>query len=181
MYYEIKTARLRLRPLDISDLETVHIYASDEENTVYMVWLPNHTLEDTARFLTHVTDEWRKDNPDFYEFAIVLDGLQIGAISIYLDNTKKIGELGWIINKRYWKKGIASEAAFAIKDFAINTLKVTKLTANCDYRNVSSYNLMKKIGLKLENDSAVRTYSKNNETAKELTYSLVISSKGDSV
>ncbi len=174
MFYEIKTDRLVLRPLDISDLETVHTYASDEENTTYMFRLPNYTIEETAQFLTDTTKEWKKDNPDFYEFAIVLNGLQIGAISIYLDDTRKVGELGWIINKKYWKKGIATEAAFAIKDFAINTLKVTKIIANCDYRNVGSYSLMKKIGLKLENDNGVRTYTKNNETAKELTYSLVV-------
>ncbi len=177
MFYEIKTDRLVLRPLDIADLKTVHIYASDEENTTYMCWLPNHTVEETEQFLIRVTNEWKKDNPSFYEFAIVLDGLQIGAISIYLDDTRKIGELGWIINKRYWKKGIAFEAAIAMKDFAINTLKVTKIIANCDWRNVSSYSLMKKIGMKLESDNGVRTYSKNNETAKGLTYSLVI---GDS-
>lgn len=174
MFYEIKTDRLLLRPLNIADLETVHIYASDEENTIYMCWLPNHTVEETAQFLIRVTKEWEKDNPSFYEFAIVLDGLQIGAVSIYLDDTRKIGELGWIINKQYWKKGIALEAALAIKDFAINTLKVKKLTATCDYRNVGSYNLMNKIGLKLEKDNGVRTYAKNNETVKELNYSLVI-------
>lgn len=174
MFYEIKTDRLVLRPLNIADLETVHRYASDEENTTYMLWLPNRTVEETAQFLIGVTNEWEKDNPDFYEFAIVLDGLQIGAISISLDDTRKTGELGWIINKRYWNKGIASEAAIAIKDFAINTLKVTKITANCDYRNASSYSLMNKIGLTLENDKGVRTYTKNNETVKELTYSLVI-------
>lgn len=175
MYYEIKTDRLVLRPLNIADLETVHIYAADEENTAYMLRLPNHTIEETAQFLIHVTKEWEKDNPDFYEFAIVLKGLQIGAISIYLDNTRKIGELGWIINKQYWKQGIATEAAFAIKAFAINTLKVTKIIANCDYRNAGSYRLMEKIGLKLENGNGIRTYTQNNETAKELTYSLVVS------
>lgn len=37
MFYEIKTDRLILRPLDISDLATVHTYASDEENTTYML------------------------------------------------------------------------------------------------------------------------------------------------
>lgn len=174
MFYEIKTDRLVLRPLNIADLETVHVYASDEENTTYMCWLPNNTVEETAQFLIRVTDEWKKDNPSFYEFAIVLDGLQIGAISIYLDDTRKIGELGWIVNKRFWKKGIASEAAIAIRDFAINTLKVSKIIANCDWRNIGSYRLMSKIGLTLENDNGVRTYSKNNETAKGLTYSLVI-------
>lgn len=66
-----------------------------------------------------------------------------------------------------WQKGIASEAAFAI-----NTLHLKKLIANCDYRNAASYTLMNKIGLKLEKDDGVRTYPKKHETVKQLTYSM---------
>lgn len=175
MYYEIKTDRLVLRPLCLDDLETVHTYASDQENTLYMLWLPNDSLKETADFLQLVTREWEKDRPDYYEFAVVLDGLQIGAVSVYLDETRKTGELGWILHKKYWKKGIALEAALAVKDFAVNILKVTKVTANCDDRNVSSYRLMEKLGLALENDTGTRTYKKTSETAKELTYSLMVS------
>jgi len=60
VYYEIKTDRLVLRPLDISDLETVHAYASDEENTLYMLMLPNNTIEETMEYLNYVTSEWKK-------------------------------------------------------------------------------------------------------------------------
>lgn len=175
MMYQIKTPRLLLRPLCSADLQTVHAYASDPENTAYMVWLPNNTLEETAQFLARISAEWAKDDPAFYEFAIVLDGLQIGAISVYLDETRKTGELGWILHKHYFKRGIATEAALAVKDFAINTLHVAKLTANCDFRNVASYRLMAAIGLKLEKDDGMRTYAKKHETARELTYSLVVS------
>ena len=50
---EIKTDRFVLRPLSINDLDTVHIYASDPENTRFMMWLPNDTKEETARELTY--------------------------------------------------------------------------------------------------------------------------------
>ena len=174
MYYEIKTNRLLLRPLSLNDLESVHVYASDKENTMFMYWLPNDTKEETSQFLSKVTDEWKKESPNFYEFAIVINGEQIGAVSVTLNEQKDVGELGWIINKQYWKNGYAAEAAFAIKEFAIKELKVLKLTANCDYRNRDSYKLMEKIGLTLENDSETRTYPKSGETVKELTYSLYI-------
>lgn len=174
MYYEIKTERLLLRPLNIADLKTVHEYSSDEETTRFMMFLPNRSTDETAVFLHCVTKEWEKDEPSFYEFAISLDGLQIGAISIYLDDKKEVGELGWVLNKKHHKKGYASEAAFAIKDFALNVLKLKKLIAQCDYRNTPSRHLMEKIGLKLEDDNGVRTYIKRTETARELTYSLTV-------
>jgi len=47
-------------------------------------------------------------------------------------------------------KGFATEAALAIKSFAINQLKVKKLLARCDCRNLNSARLMEKIGLRLK-------------------------------
>lgn len=174
MYYEINTERLLLRPLNISDLKTVREYDSDDENTQFMCYLPNRTIQETKDFLKRVTSEWEKAEPHFYEFAVVLKGVQIGAVSVYLDEKREVGELGWILNKKFHKMGYATEAAFAIKDFALNVLHLKKIIAQCDYRNAPSYHLMEKIGLKLESDDGTRTYVKRNETAKELTYSLTV-------
>ena len=104
MLYEIKTDRLILRPLDISDLATVHTYASDEENTKYMFWLPNDTIEETKQFLSDVTNEWKKAVPNYYEFAIVFEGLQIGAISVMLNEAlleKRNSNRSGACNKRF--------------------------------------------------------------------------------
>lgn len=174
MYYEIQTNRLLLRPLNISDLNTVHEYASDYENSHFMLRLPNQTIEETADFLTRVTAEWEKSEPAFYEFAVVLNGLQIGHVSVYPDEDREVGELGWILNKRFQNNGYALESARAIKDFALNVLHLKKLIAQCDYRNAPSYRLMEKLGLKLESDDGIRIYIKRNETARELTYSLTV-------
>lgn len=173
MYPKIKTERLLLRPLDLSDLDGMHEYASDKENTTYMYLLPRK-IEETAEFLSGVTKEWKKDMPSFYEFAIELDGKLIGSISVYLSDNRDSGSLGWILNKKYWNNGYATEAAMALKDFALNILQVKKLTANCDYRNIASSHVMEKIGLKLESDNGIRVYPKKNETVRELTYSLVV-------
>ena len=174
MYTEIKTERLLLRPLDLSDLESVHEYASDKENTMYMYHLPNETIEETTRFLSSVTKEWEKDTPSFYEFAIELNSVQIGAVSVYLKDNHDSGELGWILNKKYWNNGYATEAAMALKDFALNILQVKRLTAGCDCRNTASSRVMEKIGLKLESDNVVRVYPRTNETARGLRYSLTV-------
>lgn len=181
MLYEIKTERLLLRPLDSSDLKTAHEYSSDVDNTKYMMWLPNQTVEETAAFLKRVTSEWKKEKPSFYEFAITVNNQHIGAISVYLDEKKEVGELGWILNKNYHKKGYAYEAALAIKDFALHTLRLKKIIAQCDYRNEPSHKLMEKIGLRPESDNGIRVYAKRNETARELTYSLTFSAIKENV
>ncbi len=175
MYHEIKTERLLLRPLGLDDLNTAHEYAGDEENTRYMMRLPNATIAETAEFLTRVSEEWARALPMFYEFAIVTEGVHIGAISVYLDDKRETGELGWILNKKYQGRGFATEAALAVKDFARDVLRVKKLVAQCDGENAPSYRLMRRIGLKLESADGTRFYAKRNETASELTYSCTFS------
>ena len=110
MYLEIKTNRLTLRPLSTKDLSTTHKYASDLDVTKYMYYLPNLKIEESLAFLHDVEIEWRKDKPEFYEFAICLDGRHIGAVSLYHIEDDRY-ELGWILDKQYQGYGYATEAA----------------------------------------------------------------------
>ncbi len=62
----IQTAHLILRPFKMSDLDTTHKYASNPENTEFMIHLPNKTKQETEQFLQRVINEWKKDSPYFY-------------------------------------------------------------------------------------------------------------------
>ena len=167
---EIKTDRLLLRPLCLSDLKTVHEYACDLENTKYMLFLPNVSMQETYNFLCSVEEEWQQEHPSAFEFAIVLDNVQIGAVSISLGEISNQGEIGWILNKKYWNCGYVSEAATAILDFAENQLHLQRVIAQCDWRNIASARVMEKIGMQLIDEHGTRTYVKRAETARELTY-----------
>lgn len=166
----IRTERLLLRPLGIGDLKTVHEYASDLENTRYMMFLPNTTEEETAEFLSSVEREWSKEDPGFFEFAVVLDEVHIGAVAIYLNEAKDQGEIGWILNKKYWNNGYISEAAKAVLDFANTRLHLKSVIAQCDWRNAPSAKVMEKLEMTLIDANGSRTYIKREETARELTY-----------
>ena len=168
----IRTDRLLLRPLCLNDLKTVHEYAGDLENTKFMLFLPNATEQETECFLHSVEQEWQKDHPSFFEFAIVLNDVHIGAISISLDEMKNHGEIGWILNKKYWNRGYVSEAAKAVLDFVKNKLHLQSVIAQCDWRNIASAKVMEKIGMQLFDGNGIRTYTKREETARELTYKI---------
>lgn len=166
----IRTDRLLLRPLCLGDLKTVHEYACDSENTKYMLFLPNSTEQETADFLSSVEQEWQQEHPSSFEFAIVLDDVQIGAVSISLGEITNQGEIGWILNKNYWNCGYVSEAATAVLVFAKTQLHLQSVIAQCDWRNIASAKVMEKIGMRLIDENGTRTYVKREETARELTY-----------
>lgn len=172
----IYTKRLRLVPLGLEYLISTHKYSSDFDNTKYMVHLPNTNIFETKIFLERVQEEWNKNNPQFYEFAILLNNKHIGAVCIYLNNDYQEGELGWIINKEYWGNGYAIESAREIINFAIHNLNIKRFIANCDGENIKSYRVMKKLGMSLVSKINGRRNKFSTEERDELMYSLEVTS-----
>lgn len=170
----IHTERLLMVPLGPQYLKSTHEYASDFDNTKYMVHLPNTDIWETKNFLDRVQAEWEKCNPDYYEFAILFDEVHVGAVSIYINKDNAEGELGWIISKKYWGNGYAAEAAREIINFAIQELKVKKFIAHCDSENVSSYRVMDRLGMSLADKTKGRKNKSSIEDREELVYSLEI-------
>ena len=170
---KINTKRLILKPLGIEYLKTVHAYASEPENTKYMVRLPNETIQETIDFLTSADNEWMKEQPSFYEFAVIYEDRQIGAVSIYLKENLS-GELGWIINKKYWGQGFAYEAAEALLDYAKKELKIRHLIAHCDVDNTASYRIMEKLGMTRTGIYGGRKNKSSDEERTEYQYELYI-------
>lgn len=173
MYIELKTKRLTLRPLGIADFADVHEYAGDKDDIKYMLFLPNETQEDTKKFLCDVENEWSKDEPDYYEFGLILDGKLIGGVGLYMEDNRTKAELGWTLNKRFRGKGYITEAAKSIMEYAVEKFHVTEIFAHCDTRNVPSANVMKRLGMELESEGP-RHYDRTGEDAREYKYSLKI-------
>lgn len=171
---EIKTSRLCLSPLGMEYLASTHEYSSDREATKYMVYLPDDTIEETARFLKNVDAEWSKVKPEFYEFAILFHEKHIGAISLYLEENGTVGELGWVIHRNYWNQGIATEAAKALLTYSEDVLGVHHFIAHCDSENIASYTVMEKIGMVRVQCSEGRKNKSSEELRKEYMYELNI-------
>ncbi len=173
MKIELKTKRLILRPLDISDLQTTCQYTLDKENVKYMLHFSTYSKDDTNRFLINVTEEWKKENSSFYEFAIIYNSYHIGAISLYLDEDKKSAEIGWVLNAKYHNQGFATECAKEIIKFADTKLKLNSLIAHCDTRNFASSRVMEKIGM-IKIGEGPR---EGNTNARESIYKLDLATK----
>ena len=182
MNIEIKTERLRLRPLSSKDAEAVHEYYSDEENTRYVTNLPYKTIEDTESYIADVSAEWEKAVPHYYVFAVELEGAVIGNAAISFDEFFH-GLLYCIINKRYWKNGYGTEALSAIKEYVLNEMpdmRAKQLLMRCDCRDKAAARVAEKIGLREESEmSLFRFYSDSGEIVPELVYGLEVQEKQD--
>lgn len=167
---EIITERLCLKPLGSEYLQTVNDYAMDYENTKYMCRLPNEDVEETINFLANVDAEWEKEKPECYEFAILYQNEHVGAVGIYFENG--IGEVGWIVNKRYWRNGFAYEAAEALVTYFKEHMGTTHFIAHCDTENVASYRVMEKLGMIRTGEYGGRRNRTASEDSFEYQYEL---------
>ena len=147
MFAEIRTERLVLRPVEISYLQSTHAYASDLENTHFMMFLPSASLEETAQTIAAGQAEWGKSEPARCEFVILKDDIHIGGITLYFLEDRSEGELGWILSKEYWGCGYVTEAARAMLSYAKEQWQVRRVIACCDSENMASRRVMEKLGM----------------------------------
>ncbi len=170
----IETKRLMLRPLSLQDLHTTHRYSSDPENAPMMVYLPYANLEETIEFLMDIEAEWKKEIPDFYEFAVDLDGQHIGSVNLYVDAERTEAELAWIIHKDHWGQGYGTEAAQALVEFAVKDLGIRHFIAHCDSENVGSARIMEKLGMTLVHTEWGRKNRASDQIRQERMYEMRI-------
>ena len=171
---EIRTPRLVLKPMSMACLASTHAYASDLENTKYMMWLPNDTLEETAQFIRDAEAEWQKAAPAYWELAIFLGDAHIGAVSLYRQDAPDTAELGWILHRAHWGQGYAAEAARGLIDYAAKHWGIRRFIAHCDGENTGSRRVMEKLGMRFAGSAGGRKNRASDEERTELTYALIV-------
>ncbi len=149
----LNTKRLTLVPLGTEHLEGAKVYSLDPENTKMMCFMPCDDDREVMNYLLKCEAQWRKEKPDYLDAAVLLEGVHIGAVSIELLEGGNVGELGWIINKRYWGHGYAVESAAAFMAFVREKYGVARFIAHADSQNSASRRAMEKLGMRL-----VKTY-----------------------
>jgi RimJ/RimL family protein N-acetyltransferase len=66
-------------------------------------------------------------------------------------NTTEFG-LFYALSPVHRRHGYASEAAQALVDYALQTLRLKRVIATTDYENVASIGVMAKLGMRIENN-----------------------------
>lgn len=171
---ELRTERLVLVPNGTKFLESTYKYTSDIENTRFMVFLPNESIEEAEEFLKQVESEWHKDNQMIYEFAILYQGQHIGSIGFDVTEDGSQAEFGWYLSKQYWNLGLTTEAAKAVLDYAVNVIGVRHFIAHCDSENAGSYKVMEKLGMERKDCYGGRKNRSSDEERMELLYELYV-------
>ncbi len=139
---------LNIRPLEERDVKAIHAYGSDPEVTRFLTFGPN-TWDDTISFVERVITGWNTDPLTNREYVIELCGEVIGGCGVH-SAPYDSAEIGYILRKDMWGRGIATEAAAFLIDTAFSEMNVHRVIAYCEVENVGSYRVMENNGMRRE-------------------------------
>lgn len=129
-------------PSDINVLLSVY---SKEEN---MKYISNGKYDWTVEELK---GKYEKVNTDGYPhgygiFAVAADEDVIGEAGLFNSfGNKKILELGYIIDEKYWNKGYGTEICSGLLNYGFNVLGVEKVVARMYPENTGSIRICEKL------------------------------------
>jgi len=148
----ISTRRLILRDFEREDWKSVHDYASDPEVVRYVEFGPNS--EEESRIFTEKALQQKSERPrKNFTLAIVakVQNALIGGCGLYVSNPKnREGYIGYVLNRNFWGQGYATEAAKGLQELGFNKLKLHRIFATCDAKNIASAHVLEKIDMRQE-------------------------------
>lgn len=144
----IQTRRLVLRPFCVSDAEQMFAnWAGDPQVTKFLTWTPHACAEETRALLAVWEEE--AEAPDCYHWAITLGGEAIEDISL-VEVTGENGIVGYCLSRKYWGKGIMTEAFSAVLAYLFGEVGFHRIEAAHSAENPASGRVMEKCGLRYE-------------------------------
>lgn len=150
----LTTERLRLRPLQPSDIEAVHAACQDAE-VLRWTTVPNPYERKHARdFVCAISPAgWREDT--LYNFGVFTrDGLLAGSMGLVnvsqLRTPRRQAELGYWTAREHRGKGYTTEAARAVARWAMTELGAERLEWFAEVGNEASRAVAVKVGFVME-------------------------------
>ena len=144
----IETERLILREYTWDDFNDLYEILSCP---ITMSYYPKpYDEEGTKRWINWCLNSYKNEGFGLWAVCLKNSNKFIGDCGLSIQNIdgEKLPEIGYHINKNYWKKGYAKEAANAVKKWTFENTKYEKLYSYMNKENVASYKTAESIGMK---------------------------------
>ena len=143
----LETARLALRELEPDDLDFLASMMADPE--------VSHHYD--RRFSREAADEWLHRQLERYAMDghglwLAMDKASrtpVGQVGLILQTVQgqKRPEIGWLLDRKKWGKGYATEAGAAVRDAAFTRWKYPEVISLIRPANTSSQRVAERLGL----------------------------------
>lgn len=146
----IETERLILRPWQESDVEDFYDYAKVDGVGQMAGWLPHKDQEESRRILSMFIGEKKTLALELKENGRVIGsiGLETGDADLGIPENLMGREIGYVLSKDYWGRGLMPEVVKAVIDYCFHELGYDWLTCGHFIRNNQSRRVVEKCGFR---------------------------------
>jgi len=148
---EVETERLILRPVEENDAADMFEYAGDPE-TVKWLSFPLHQSVQESRQIIHSLFLKRPEKglPEPYALVLKENRKMIGTCDIHNIDRFGSGEIGYVINRKYWNHGYVTEACQKLIELAFQHIGMRRIEIIHAVENLRSQRVIEKCGFVLE-------------------------------
>ena len=148
----LETVRLILAPWQAADWTAFRPIATDPEVMRYITGGVGWTDEQIQAFVGRQLKVYRERGFCRWKLFEKASGESIGfcGVGFWKDSTEP--EIGWWLARRWWGRGLATEAAVAALGDAFDRVGLDRLISVAERENRASIRIMQKLGLGFERE-----------------------------
>ena len=169
----LRTERLFIRPFEKGDENDLYEIYSDVKVCQYLLHDICNEDNKSKEFQKKLQNNSLKTDAKL-NLACVLDEKVIGDISVFYTGMKETVEIGFVFNREYSKKGYAYESVRSVVEYLFKNVKIHRIQANLDSRNLSSAKLCERIGMRKE-AHFIKDYWNKGEWTDSYIYGMLAS------
>lgn len=169
----IETERLILRPWQESDLEDFHEYSRVDGVGQMAGWIPHKSIEESRTILGFFISGKKTLALELKETGKVIGSIGLEEFDPRDPHGKEMQgrEIGYVLSKAYWGRGLMPEAVSAVIGYCFNTLHFDYVTCGHFVRNSQSRRVIEKTGFRfLEETCFVTDYGTREITHNYIQY-----------
>lgn len=165
----IRTPRLTLRPVRMSDANDLYEYSADPQVAKHVLWDAHTSIHQTRAYIRYLLRQYRNAQPSTLAIALTGSGKVVGTIGfMWVQRENRSAEIGYSLNRAYWNQGLMTEALRAMLEFGFTKLNLNRIEAQHESDNPASGKVMLKAGMRYEGRLRQRLYNKGRFTDVEL-------------
>ena len=145
-----QSPRIIIREFLPQEQQTFLNLFKDNQVTQY---LPDTSPERYVEMFTELLENYEKKNLSRWAIFDTTNNNFIGmcVARVFIHNISQI-EIGYVLSREYWGKGIATEVCKAITQYSFANTNTTEVVAVTDLHNTGSQNVLQKAGFERLNN-----------------------------
>jgi ribosomal-protein-alanine N-acetyltransferase len=116
--------------------------------------------KDVRDFINRMRTSYREDGCGLWLLVDRERGEPLGRVGLYRQHVNGVDEfeVGYMVHRPFWRRGLATEAALAVRDYAFGERKLPRVISLIRPENIPSQGVARKLGMEIVGSTETMGY-----------------------